>query len=86
MAYSVSPVQGREGHEAFVDMLVTAIDQGVGQLQINVVSGETLREAQGDPERYRSLCVRVSGFSQQFVLLEREMQDHIIARTKHERG
>ncbi len=80
-----SLLQGREGHEAFVDMLTTAIDRGVGQLQINVVSAETLREAQRDPERYRSLCVRVSGFSQQFVLLEREMQDHIIARTKHEK-
>jgi formate C-acetyltransferase len=81
-----SLLQGPEGHEAFVDMLVTAIDQGVGQLQINVVSAETLREAQCDPDRYRNLCVRVSGFSQQFVLLEREMQEHIIARTKHERG
>ena len=77
---------GREGHEAFVDMLTTAIDRGVGQLQINVVSAETLREAQRDPDRYRSLCVRVSGFSQQFLLLDEEMQAHIIARTKHERG
>lgn len=81
-----SLLEGREGHEAFVDMLTTAIAQGVGQLQINVVSAETLREAQKDPERYRSLCVRVSGFSQQFVLLDKDMQDHIIARTKHERG
>jgi len=50
-----------------------------------VVSADTLRAAQQDPDRYRSLCVRVSGFSQQFVLLDREMQDHIIARTKHTR-
>lgn len=81
-----SLLQGREGHEAFVDMLATAIDQGIGQLQINVVSAETLRAAQRDPDRYRSLCVRVSGFSQQFVLLEQQMQEHIIARTKHEKG
>lgn len=74
-----------EGRKLFTDMLITAIDRGVGQLQINVVSAETLREAQKDPERFRSLCVRVSGFSQQFVLLDREMQDHIIARTKHEK-
>jgi pyruvate-formate lyase len=71
--------------EAFVDLLVTAVKQGVGQLQFNVVSAETLRAAQDDPERYGNLCVRVSGFSQQFRLLDREMQEHIIARTKHKR-
>lgn len=81
-----SLLQGREGRAAFTDMLITAVDQGIGQLQINVVSAETLREAQAEPDRFRSLCVRVSGFSQQFILLDREMQDHIIARTKHQRG
>jgi pyruvate-formate lyase len=72
-----------KGRQAFVDMLISAVRMGVGQLQFNVVSAETLRAAQMDPERYRNLCVRVSGFSQQFCLLDREMQDHIIARTKH---
>jgi formate C-acetyltransferase len=72
-----------KGRQAFVDMLISAVRMGVGQLQFNVVNAETLRAAQMDPERYRNLCVRVSGFSQQFCLLDREMQDHIIARTKH---
>jgi len=71
------------GRRAFTDLLQTAVRMGVGQLQFNVVSAETLRAAQAEPERYRNLCVRVSGFSQQFCLLDREMQDHIIARTKH---
>lgn len=71
--------------ELFVDLLVTAIEKGVGQLQFNVVSADTLRAAQEDPGMYPNLCVRVSGFSQQFSLLDREMQDHIIARTKHRR-
>ncbi len=72
-----------DGRAAFVDLVQTAIRQGVGQMQFNVVSAEMLRGAQADPDRYRNLCVRVSGFSQQFVLLGRDMQDHIIARTKH---
>ena len=71
------------GKTAFTDLLMTAIRQGVGQLQFNVVNADTLRAAQQDPDRYRNLCVRVSGFSQQFGLLDKEMQDHIIARTKH---
>jgi formate C-acetyltransferase len=74
------------GRRAFADLLQTAIRMGVGQLQFNVVSAETLRAAQEDPDRYRNLCVRVSGFSQRFNLLDREMQDHIIARTKHARA
>ena len=122
LAYSVSPVQGRDrtgltaaikslakiphhlaaasssaileadpalldgpSRKAFVDLIVTAIDLGVGQLQFNVVSEETLKAAQDDPEAYQNLCVRVSGFSQQFSMLDRELQDHIIARTKHTR-
>ena len=74
-----------DGRAKFADLLQTAIRQGVGQMQWNVVSAEALRAAQQDPEAYRNLCVRVSGFSQQFVLLAKELQDHIIARTKHER-
>ncbi len=76
---------GEAGHEAFTDLLATAVARGVGQMQINCVTVEDLLAAQEDPERYASLCVRVSGFSQQFVLLGKDLQDHIIARTKHER-
>ncbi|MCX6361128.1 MAG: hypothetical protein NT029_15060 [Armatimonadetes bacterium] len=74
------------GIDAFVDLLMAAVRMRVGQLQFNVVSAETLRAAQEDPGRYANLCVRVSGFSQQFRLLDREMQEHIIARTKHAQG
>jgi formate C-acetyltransferase len=49
------------------------------------VDADTLRAAQDDPATYENLCVRVSGFSQKFGLLDRQMQDHIIARTKHTR-
>jgi formate C-acetyltransferase len=66
-----------------VTLLSTAITKGVGQLQFNVVTAETLRKAQAEPEKYRNLAVRVSGFSQRFCLLSQEIQDHIIARTKH---
>jgi pyruvate formate-lyase/glycerol dehydratase family glycyl radical enzyme len=72
-----------EGRAKFSDLVATAIRQGVGQMQWNVVSADVLRKAQANPEHYRNLCVRVSGYSQQFVLLDREMQEHIIARTKH---
>jgi len=52
------------------------------QLQFNVVSAEVLREAQVHPEQYKSLLVRVAGYSAFFVQLNKEVQDDIIARTE----
>jgi pyruvate-formate lyase len=74
-----------ENLEHLVTLLQTAIEKGVGQLQFNVVTAETLQRAQAEPDKYRNLAVRVSGFSQRFCLLSHEIQDHIIARTKHSR-
>ncbi len=41
---------------------------------------ETLRKAQRQPEEYRNLLVRVTGYNAYFVNLGREIQDEIIAR------
>jgi len=52
-------------------------------VQFNVVSAETLRDAQEHPENYRSLVIRVAGYSDYFVRLSRDVQDEIISRTEH---
>jgi pyruvate formate-lyase/glycerol dehydratase family glycyl radical enzyme len=49
-------------------------------LQVNVIDPDTLRAAQEDPETYRNLLVRVTGYNAYFVTLGREIQDEIIAR------
>jgi formate C-acetyltransferase len=64
-------------------MLNAYFEQGGQELQINVVSSETLRAAQKNPEQYRDLVVRVAGFSEFFVNLTPEMQQEIIVRTEH---
>ena len=69
--------------DQLVSILKTAIDRGLGQLQLNVVTVDTLIKAQQEPEKYQNLQVRVSGYSYKFCLLDKTMQDHIIARTKH---
>ena len=53
-------------------------------VQFNVISTETLRKAQADPEKYRDLVVRVAGYSALFVTLDKATQDDIINRTTHE--
>jgi len=52
-------------------------------VQFNVVSADTLRDAQKHPEMYRDLIVRVAGYSDYFVDLCVELQDEIIKRTEH---
>ena len=51
-------------------------------IQFNVVSAETLRAAQANPEKYRDLIVRVAGYSDYFSDLSKTLQDEIIARTE----
>jgi formate C-acetyltransferase len=53
-------------------------------IQFNVVSAETLRDAQKHPEKHQDLIVRVAGYSDYFNDLGRELQDEIIRRTAHE--
>ena len=52
-------------------------------MQFNVVTVEKLRQAQKDTERFGDIPVRVAGFSQKFKLLASDLQEHIIARTRH---
>jgi pyruvate formate-lyase/glycerol dehydratase family glycyl radical enzyme len=52
-------------------------------VQFNVVTAETLRAAQHEPEKYRDLIVRVAGYSDYFCDLTPALQDEIIARTEH---
>jgi len=57
----------------------------IPHVQFNVVSGETLRQAQANPESYRYLVVRVAGYSAYFIELDRELQEEIIRRTEFDR-
>jgi trans-4-hydroxy-L-proline dehydratase len=52
-------------------------------IQFNVVSVDTLRDAQKHPELYRDLIVRVAGYSVYFNDLGEELQNEIIKRTEH---
>ena len=65
-------------------LIRTYFKLGGMQTQINVVDKETLLEAQRFPEKYRSLIVRVSGWSARFTTLSRTLQDDIISRTAQE--
>lgn len=64
-----------------VGMLVkNFIDRGGHQLQLNTVNLNKMLDAQKHPENYRQLVVRIWGWSAYFVELDKEYQDHVIAR------
>ncbi len=71
-----------DGVKRLADLIRVFVDQKVDHLQINVISSETLRAAQEDPDSYRELTVKVAGYNARFVELHRELQDSIIARTE----
>lgn len=53
------------------------------QLQCNSVNLHNLKNAQINPDKYRNLIVRIWGWSAYFVELDKEYQDHVIARQEH---
>jgi len=53
-------------------------------IQFNVVSAETLKDAQKHPEKYQDLIVRVAGYSDYFNDLGTDLQNEIIRRTAHD--
>lgn len=82
MKFHPTALAGRNGLENFVSLVRGYFDQKGSHIQFNVVSRETLRDAQAHPEKYKSLVVRVAGYSALFTTLSRSLQDDIIARTE----
>ena len=73
-----------ENKEKIKMMMKTFFNRLEGyHIQYNVVSKDTLLDAQQNPEKYRDLIVRVAGYSAFFNVLSKATQDDIIERTEH---
>ncbi len=77
-----SALSGMEGIQNFISYVRAFFDQKGMHMQFNVVSRETLLDAQAHPENYKNLVVRVAGYSALFTTLSRSLQDDIINRTE----
>ncbi|MCG8531724.1 MAG: glycyl radical protein [Desulfovibrionales bacterium] len=77
-------VEGEAGTQKIVDMIRTWCDLHLWHLQFNIINHETLLAAQKDPDSYRSLLVRIAGYSAYFCDLSRDLQNDIIERTEHD--
>ena len=86
IAFHPSALKGEEGFKKFVSFVETFLKLPCSTtLQVNMVDREALLAARENPTdaRYRTLLVRVWGFSTVFVTLDSALQQHIIERTEH---
>jgi formate C-acetyltransferase len=81
--FSPEVLEGEEGLRALMNLIRGYFKLGGHHIQFNVISAQTLRDAQEHPDKYRDLIVRVAGYSDYFCDLSQALQDEIIARTEH---
>ena len=72
-----------DGFKRLADLLRVLVDRKIEMVQMNIVSSDTLRTAQKEPDKYQDLMVKVAGWNAFFARLPKDMQDSIIARTEH---
>jgi formate C-acetyltransferase len=76
-------LQKEEDRKKLVSLIRTFFNSLEGfHVQFNVVSRETLLDAQVHPDKHRDLIVRVAGYSAFFNVLSKKTQDDIIKRTE----
>lgn len=82
--YSPSVFKNQEKRARLLALIKVYFDKGGQEMQINAVSRDILRAAMKDPQQYKNLVVRVSGFSAYYVHLTPQEQLDILERTEHE--
>ena len=84
MKFNPDTLQTVEDESKLSSMIRTYLTNGGKHIQFNVVSAETLKDAQINQDAHRDLIVRVAGYSTYFVILTPAVQEDIISRTEHE--
>jgi len=82
--FSPQALRTSDDIDKFSSLIRTYFKLNGHHIQFNIIDDATLRQAQVNPEKYKSLIVRVAGYSDYFVNLSRELQDEIISRTEQE--
>ncbi|GAH74823.1 unnamed protein product, partial [marine sediment metagenome] len=81
--FSPKFLSSKSGINNIAHLIRSYFKMGGHHIQFNVVSADTLRAAQKNPEQYQNLIVRVAGYSDYYNNLGEDLQDEIIRRTEH---
>jgi formate C-acetyltransferase len=82
LKFHPNAMNGADGVTKLSQLIQTYFSMGGMELQINVVSADTLKDAKANPDKYKDLVVRVAGFSAYFVELHPDGQNDLIKRTE----
>ena len=80
--FSPECLTGDAGRDNIINLIDTYFAKKGMHSQFNIISSETMKDAQVHPENYQDMLVRVAGFSAYFVLLSEPLQNDIIGRTE----
>jgi len=83
LKFDPKTLEGEKGTKSLAALIASFFELGGLHVQFNVVSADTLRKAQKSPGEYRSLVIRVAGYSAFFTGLSSQLQEDIIRRTEH---
>jgi len=86
MKFDPEHFAGPQGRRCFVALTKAFVAKRIPELQFNFTGNATLEAARREPENYRNLVVRVSGFSAYFTSLGEDIQNDIIRRRAHTRS
>lgn len=81
MKFSPEIFKNEKDTEKFVNLLKAFVALKISHVQFNVITKEELIKAKKHPEQYKSLTIRVAGYTAYFTELAPNLQDEIIART-----
>jgi formate C-acetyltransferase len=81
MRFLPSVLESEQDLDKLAQLIRTYFRMNGHHIQFNVVDTDVLRRAQAAPDDYRDLLVRVAGYSDYFVDLDRYHQEEIISRT-----
>lgn len=77
-------VHGVEGSKKLLDLTRSYMRKGGFHIQYNIVDSRVLKDAQKNPGSYRTLMIRVAGFTQYWCEIGKPIQDEVISRTEYE--
>lgn len=84
MKFAPDVFRNKESKSKFVSLLRLFVELKIIHVQFNVVTKEELLAAQRNPEEYKSMTIRVAGYTAYFTELAADLQTEIIARTSYD--